>query len=334
MCRVAREVRIFPLDTSAQEVATLTGTAALRRELFENIKPERQTTQVEKSIRAILDKLQGQHVAGIVVLTDGRDAPAQPVTETLAALKDYGVKVYPIPLGSDKPPQNIALESVSVQDSAFKGDVVNVKALVRGTGYEPNHPITLTLTDKRTGKTLVAPSGSSGVEAKVNLPDDRPVEAELQFKADEIGNLDLVVAAQKQPGEVNEQDNTLPASVAVLDAKITVLYVDGYPRWEYRYIKNEMIRDKTIDISCLLTSADPTFRQEGDIPITRFPESIEELMSYDVVLFGDALESEISARNGVTTAQMNRSIGAADFFPILDRAHKNVADLVSSYVGD
>ena len=59
--------------------------------------------------------------------------------------------------------------------------------------------------------------------------------------------------------------------IAVLDAKITVLYVEGYPRWEYRYIKNEMIRDKTVDISCLLTSADPTFRQEGDKPITRVP---------------------------------------------------------------
>src|SRR6185312_7399301 len=45
--------------------------------------------------------------------------------------------------------------------------------------------------------------------------------------------------------------------------------------------------DKTIDISCLLTSADPTFAQEGDKPIKRFPESLEELMDYDVVLFGD-----------------------------------------------
>ena len=111
-----------------------------------------------------------------------------------------------------------------------------------------------------------------------------------------MGNLDLLITAQKQPGEVNEQDNALPASVAVLDAKITVLFVDGYPRWEYRYIKNEMIRDKTIDISCLLTSADPTFKQEGDIPITRFPESIEELMSYDVVLFGDVDPRQFSDR--------------------------------------
>ena len=48
-----------------------------------------------------------------------------------------------------------------------------------------------------------------------------------------------------------------------------------------------MIRDQTVDISCLLTSADPTFAQEGDRPITRFPESLEEMLDYDVVIFGD-----------------------------------------------
>jgi uncharacterized membrane protein len=57
-----------------------------------------------------------------------------------------------------------------------------------------------------------------------------------------------------------------------------------------------MIRDATVNISCLLTSADPTFAQEGDPadqktgfpgPIKRFPESIEEIMKYDVIIFGD-----------------------------------------------
>ena len=98
------------------------------------------------------------------------------------------------------------------------------------------------------------------VEQKVTLADDTPTEVELQFKPEQVGTLDLVVEAVKQPGEIDEEDNIRCAQIAVLDAKIAVLYVDGYPRWEYRYLKNEMIRDKTVDISCLLTSADPTFR--------------------------------------------------------------------------
>src|SRR6185436_2244891 len=114
------------------------------------------------------------------------------------------------------------------------------------------------------------------------------------FRPIQVGPLDVTIEAVEQVGEIDTDDNTRVAQVAVLDAKINVLYVDGYPRWEYRYLKNEMIRDKTVDISCLLTSADPTFRQEGDRPITRFPESLNEILNYDVVIFGDVDPNQFS----------------------------------------
>src|SRR3989440_945730 len=275
------QVRFYRFDTAAQPVT----------DSLAKLEPVGQNTQVEKSVRGVMEDLQGQRLAGVVVFTDGRDTPTAPLADTLAAVKDFGVKVYPVPVGSDKAPSNIDVQSISVQDAAFKGDIVNVKVLVRGTGYEPNHAVTVTLKDKKSGRPLIAPNGSSGsdIEQRATLPDDKPVEAELQFKADDVGPLDLVVEAQKQPGETDDQDNIRTAQITVLDAKINVLYVDGYPRWEYRYIKNEMIRDKTIDISCLLTSADPTFHQEGDRPDSaqQFPESIEKMIDYDVVLFGD-----------------------------------------------
>jgi uncharacterized membrane protein len=113
------------------------------------------------------------------------------------------------------------------------------------------------------------------------------VEVELNFKPTQVGTLDLVAEVVPQNGEVDEEDNQMPAQIAVLDAKISVLYCDGYPRWEYRYSKNEMIRDQTVDISCLLFSADSGFAQEGDKPITRFPESMTEMLQFDVVVFGD-----------------------------------------------
>src|SRR5688500_15386647 len=250
------------------------------------IAPEGQHTQVLTSVRSVLADLQGQRVAGVVVLTDGRETPARPVAEALAAVKDFGVKVYPVAVGSDQAPMNVDIQSVAVQDSAFKGDIVNVRAQVRGTGYPAGHNITLVLKDKKTDRVLPGPDGK--LEQRVALGGgEGVVEAELQFKPEEVGTLDLVVEAVKQIGELDDEDNVRTVQVAVLDAKLNVLYVDGTPRWEYRYIKNEMIRDKTVDISCLLTSADPTFAQEGDRPIRRFPESIEELAEYDVVLFGD-----------------------------------------------
>lgn len=307
------EVRLYTFNRDAQPLLTIANVPPDTEidpakplvdpnlaKLLGEIKPHGQNTQVLASLRSVLTDLQGQRVAGVIVISDGRDTPTGSTADAIAAVKAYGVKIYPMPIGSEKSPVNIDLQSVSVQDSAFKGDIVNVQVAVRGTGYEAGHTVRLTLKNKKTGLPIV--SDDRPVETTVTLNGDRPIEAELQFKSDRqiegagVGTLDLIVEAVKQPGEIDEEDNIRTAQVSILDAKISVLYVDGYPRWEYRYIKNEMMRDKTVDISCLLTSADPSFAQEGDKRITRFPESIQELMEYDVVVFGDVDPRQFSDR--------------------------------------
>jgi uncharacterized membrane protein len=266
--------------------------------------PEGKSTQVIPSLVTVLDDLQGQRLAGIVIITDARETPTGAPQAMLDRLKKYATKIYAVPVGSEKPPTNIELVSISVQDSAFKGDIVAARVQVRGTGYDAGKTVRVRLINKQTHLPLKAPDGRDAEKTFV-LPDDRPVEEEIPFKPQDLGLLEVSAVADLQAGELDDKDNERDAQVAVLDAKINVLYVDGYPRWEYRYLKNEMIRDKTVNISCLLTSADSNFAQEGDRPepdfgpadprtgetfpgpITRFPETMAELLKYDVVLFGD-----------------------------------------------
>jgi uncharacterized membrane protein len=262
---------------------------------FDNLKPEGQTTQVLASLRSAIEELQGQRLAGVVLITDGRDTPKEVIPEAMAALKNFGVKIYPVVVGSDKPPKNLQLEGINVQDAAFEGDIVNIKATVRGIGFEAGHRAHVQAINKKTKLPLRRADGRP-VETDVVVENDKPVEVELQWKPEKVDTVDVDVVVVREPGEIDTEDNVRSTQVAVLDAKINVLYVEGYPRWEYRYVKNEMIRDATVNISCLLTSADPTFAQEGDAPdakasfpgpIKRFPESIEEMLKYDIVVFGD-----------------------------------------------
>src|SRR5688572_14700741 len=75
------------------------------------LSPEGQHTQVLASVRSVLGDLQGQRVAGIVVMTDGRETPARPVADALTAVKDFGVKIYPVAVGSDQAPMNVDIQS-------------------------------------------------------------------------------------------------------------------------------------------------------------------------------------------------------------------------------
>jgi hypothetical protein len=146
------QVRLYKFDRDKEPLAP---------EQLAKLQPEGQHTQVLSSVRSVMADLQGQRLAGVVVLTDGRETPARPIAEGLAALKDFGVKVYPVAVGSEKSPTNIDVQSVTVQDSAFKGDIVNVRAQIRGTGYEPNHAVTDVLKDQNSGRTLAAPDGKT-----------------------------------------------------------------------------------------------------------------------------------------------------------------------------
>ena len=294
------DVRLYKFDRDAAAIADVrqrpNGSAdvAPAVDAIGHLQPVGDSTQVLPSTLSALQDLQGQRLAGLVMFTDGRDTPARNVGEAVNQLKNYGVKVYPVAVGTDQPPRNIELQSMDADDVAFKGDVVNVKARVMATGFGPNHPVQVVLKDKKTGATLLDLDGKPA-QKTVELPDGKPTDVELQWKPSAVGNVDVVCEAVRQPGEIDDADNSRVTPVSVLDAKVSVLYVDGYPRWEYRYLKNEMIRDRSMEISCLLASADTDFLQEGtkSLPSSsrtasgHFPDTLTELLEYDVVVVGD-----------------------------------------------
>lgn len=257
-----------------------------------SIEPTGQKTQVAESILTVLRELQGVRLAGVVVLTDGRDMPQKSIASVVDTIRDFGVPVFAVPVGSDQMFRNVEIQQVSAEDTVFIRDIANIRSMVRVTGPS-GQQVVVRLKDKTTG-TVIQDSQGRNVETTITPVSDEPVPVELQFIPTETGVKDLIIEAEPLPGELDEADNLRELQLTVLDSKINVLYVEGYPRWDYRYLKNELIRDKTVDVSCLLLSADPSFRQEGDKPITRFPESLQELLEYDVVLFGDVDPRELS----------------------------------------
>jgi hypothetical protein len=69
-----------------------------------------------------------------------------------------------------------------------------------------------------------------------------------------------------------------------------VLLLEEYPRWEYRFLKNALIRDASLQVDALLLSATPGYTPEGSpgrTPLMFIPGSREELAKYDVIIIGD-----------------------------------------------
>lgn len=271
--------------------------------IIRSLRPDGAGTQVVSSLRSVLEDLQGQRLAGVVLFTDGRETPSAAPPEELASVKAFGANIYAVAVGTDRTPRNISIQAVNYEPSAFVDDITNLRVTVQASGYERDHPLTLVLERETTAngqktREPVLDEHGQEISKTVTASDSKPFDVDLQFKPTpaDMPTANLVVEAKPQAGELDTLDNTRRVQLAVLDNNISVIYVEGYPRWDYRYIKNSFLRDKTVKVSCLLTSADPAFRQEGsDDPnrpgktwaITAFPTNLDQLLDYDVVLLGD-----------------------------------------------
>jgi hypothetical protein len=136
------------------------------------------------------------------------------------------------------------------------------------------------IVDEATGTELAsAPLGETDADGLAT--------ATLLPKPTEAGPRDWRIEIDGGPGDLVADNNVRLSRVEVVDRPLRVLYVEGYPRWEYRYLKNLLIREKTIDSSIMLLSADRDFAQEGNMPIGRLPRTAEEFALFDVIILGD-----------------------------------------------
>ncbi len=313
----SQDVSIYSGSTHAQ----LLGTAHAPEQVKEIVgrlaaeKPTGETTDIPTVVQEILQSVQGTKVSALVLLTDGQTTEqGSRLDRAVAAAQRASAKVFALPLGQAQEPFNLKLTNLQVPEATFVRDPVAVKAKITGAGIDAATPVKVTLYRKEGEELSPLVSKEFTLDAS-----KKQMDAELIFKpekkntgGDEKSEKFDLVAKVEAVGVTNTEeltlkDNEKTGHTSVLDAQINVLYVEGSPRWEFRYLKNELIRERTVNVSSLLLSADSDFPQEGDPrivdregrevfpgPITRFPESTEEMNKYDVLIIGDVEASYFS----------------------------------------
>jgi len=252
------------------------------------------TTDLARAIRQVIDKAQGRRLAAVILASDGRSTQPTSLKDALDLAAGRQIPIYPLRIGSPDPVRDIEVGPVRVQEGVFVNDVLAVEAGISARGLTEATPVRVVLTDER-DQSVVATQ-------VVSLDPATPAATvELHAKPSRGGAARYRVEATALAGETNVQNNAERVDVTILEGGLRVLFVEGYPRYEYRYLKNALVREQTMQISGLLIEADEQFIQEGTDPIRRFPDTPEELSRYDVVLFGD-----VDPRGGwLTSAQMN-----------------------------
>ena len=245
--------------------------------------PSGRRTNLAGALEQALQRAAARPVSGIVVFSDGR-TDAAPTRALLRRLQADAIPVHVVPMGSDEPLGDLAIRRVDAPRRAFIRDKVPVVVELDRLGSIRDTGGVVKLVDQMTGEELdrvELPATSPGE------PDQQPPALTLTAEPQLAGDATWQVVVETSEQDLIPENNLKPFQIELVDRPLRVLFVEGYPRWEYRYVKNLLVREKSIESSVMLISADRDFAQEGNVPITRLPRSPEEFAAFDVIILGD-----------------------------------------------
>ena len=282
----------------ADWLAALADTFEIRRYLFDSrlqattdfheLAFDGRSTGLSGALRTLADRYQGRPLAGVLLLTDGNATDMRDSLPDLSRLPP----VYPVVIGRQDPVKDIALQRVSVSQSAFEDAPVSVQADASAAGYR-GQPIVARLTDDAgkavQEKTLTGGGERDSLAFRFQL---KPERSGLLFYQVKVG-----AAQSPLPGAATagSDEATLANNARVLvvnrgGGPYRILYVSGHPTWEYKFLNRAVQEDKEIDLVGLIRVArsEPKFDFRGRVGETSNPlyrgfgnQAHEEVQRYD-----------------------------------------------------
>lgn len=182
----------------------------------------------------------GGQVRAVVLISDGRQTVPGDLTGSGQRLASLGIPVYSVPVGSRIPPRDLSIAAVDSPEAVFLNDNAQIRAVIGTSGFE-GEPLTIRL--ERDG----VPEDQQTV-----TPASDSATVTFSVPTNEAGRFDFTLVTDVQPGELREDNNTRDISLQVLDNKARVMLVEGDARWEFRYLRNVLDRDKQVEPSTVL----------------------------------------------------------------------------------
>jgi len=253
---------------------------------------------IGRSLQRTAEELAGLPVSGVVLVTDGADTSREPMADAIRTLKSSGLPVFAVGLGREALDKDVQIGRVDPPATVLKGATLVTEVVVSQSGYAG-----------RTVPLSVEDEGQVIASQEVTLPpDNEPSTVRVRFTLAEPGPRVLTFRVGAQDGEQVTQNNTRQALVTVKDRRERVLYVEGEPRFEMKFLRRAAAGDPNLQVVMLQRTANRKFlRLDIDAPeelAGGFPKTRDELFAYRGLVLG-------SIEAAAFTADQQRMI--ADF---------------------
>lgn len=238
-------------------------------------------TNLFRSVRDVEAELRAVPLAAVVLVTDGCRNSGGSTTDAARILQARGVPLYVLGIGNPRPPQDLEVVEVAAPRQVRRDTEVEVDVTVKHTGIEKPFDVVL----KRGDEVLLTRRIIPGAESDLQ-------RVRLMFTPDYEGTSKYRVEIPGLPGEKMAENNYRDFVLEIKDDRLPVLYLEGSPRLEYRFLRRALFRDKSFRLVGMLRLAQDRFYIQGASQSEEylkkgFPDTAERLGAFQAIILGD-----------------------------------------------
>ncbi len=226
------------------------------------------------------EELAGVPISGLVVISDGADNSGEALAESLLPLQAANVPVYTVGLGEEELSPDVQLSRVEMPRKVLVGSSLVVDVIVSHRGYSG-----------RTVQVMVEDAGQILASEDVTFErDGEPVVARVRIEAEDAGPRLLRFRVSVQEGERVAENNVRDVLVDVVNKSEKILYFEGEPRWEVKFLRRAVSEDENLQVVVLQRTAESKFLRldvdDAEELASGFPKTREELFRYRALILG------------------------------------------------
>lgn len=236
-------------------------------------------TQIGKGLRQLADEAATLPIGAIVLMSDGADNSGGVDLETLSEIRRRRIPVNTIGFGREEITRDVELDGLDVPAKALADSRLQALVTIRQNGYAGKH-----------AKLVLSGGGAVLASRDVTLSDAGKQTETVEFNAGKAGVKSVEARLDVLAGETNADNNRLTRVVSVDNARRRILYVEGEPRWEYKFLRRAVEDDPALQVvSMLRTTQNKIYRQgiaNANDLADGFPNKPEELFEYEGLILG------------------------------------------------
>lgn len=272
------------LDRSFQTRLYRVDDVPARIENLKDLQPNAPSTRLGDSLKQLSEETSDLPIGAVVLLSDGDDNTGGISADTISALRARHIPVHTVGFGRERAQHDVELDDAVIAPRALADSRIAARVGFRQRGYS-GAKVNLTVRDISKGQVKVLAS-----RIVVLGPDGNLQTETLMFDIGGAGAKTLQIAAAPLPGEENTANNTLTRVVNVSSEPRRILYIEGEPRWEYKFIRQAEEDDRLVQIaSSVRTTENKVYRQGISDPkelAEGFPTRPEDLFAYQGLIIG------------------------------------------------